>query len=204
MRFLQKPEKYLILENHDSCVGGTLMNNSGTYSNLSKNQFNKTGTYNSFAANGKTEPEVNKVGNNVQDNDAYLKQSVETATPAKLVEMLYSGAIKFLEVAEVKIESKEFDVVNEKIKRVEDIIMELNISLDMEKGGAISTNLRNLYNYMYQRLLDSNAKKDIKGITEVKNLLVDLRETWAEAMKKEGSLANKLPDPKRARLNVSL
>lgn len=181
------------------------MNNAGTYSNLNKNMYlNKGINQYKNQDNNKngTDPDEEVVA--YKSEDMYLKQSVETATPAKLVEMLYSGAIKFLEQAEIAMDSKEYDKVNEKIKRVEDIIMELNISLDMEKGGNISTNLRALYNYMFQKLLEANAKKDKAFINEVKILLIDLRESWTEAMKKEGALANKLPDPTRARLNVSL
>jgi flagellar protein FliS len=74
----------------------------------------------------------------------------------------------------------------------------------MEKGGEISTNLRSLYNYMYKRLLDANMKKDLKIIDEVSEYIKDLRDTWIEAMKKEGSLAEKLPDPKRKRFDVAL
>jgi len=134
----------------------------------------------------------------------YAERTVDTATPAKLVEMLYSGAINFLTQGVKAINDKEYDVANEKIMRVEDIIMELNVSLDMEKGGEISENLRALYNYIYKQLLEANTKKDISILEECKNYLNDLRETWMEAMKKEGSLAEKLPDPNRNRINIAL
>ncbi len=140
----------------------------------------------------------------IKKKNDYAEKTVETATPAKLVEMLYSGAINFLTQAIKAIDQQQYDVANEKIMRVEDIIMELNVSLDMEKGGEISKNLRALYNYMYKQLLEANTKKDISVLEECKNYLNDLRETWMEAMKKEGSLAEKLPDPNRNRINIAL
>lgn len=140
----------------------------------------------------------------IRRKNDYAERTVETATPAKLVEMLYSGAINFLTQAVKAIDQQQYDVANEKIMRVEDIIMELNVSLDMEKGGEISKNLRALYNYMYKQLLEANTKKDISALEECKNYLNDLRETWIEAMKKEGNLAEKLPDPNRNRINISL
>jgi flagellar protein FliS len=139
----------------------------------------------------------------IKKND-YIEKAIETATPAKLVEMLYTGAINFLAQAKNAIEINDMALANDKLVRVQDIIMELNISLDMEKGGEISTNLRSLYNYMYKRLLDANMKKDLKIIDEVSEYIKDLRDTWIEAMKKEGSLAEKLPDPKRKRFDVAL
>ncbi|HPE40852.1 MAG TPA: flagellar export chaperone FliS [Bacteroidales bacterium] len=152
----------------------------------------------------------NEIAENPQDlvvvrkkND-YVEKTVETATPAKLVEMLYSGAIHFLSQAIKAIAEKHFDVTNDKILRVEDIIMELNVSLDMEKGGEISKNLRALYNYIYKQLLEANIKKDVYLLEECKAYLEDLKETWMEAMKKEGNLAEKLPDPNRNRINIAL
>jgi len=74
----------------------------------------------------------------------------------------------------------------------------------MEKGEEISKNLRALYNYMYKQLLEANTKKDTAILEECKSYLKDLRETWMEAMKKEGNLAEKLPDPNRNRINIAL
>jgi len=169
------------------------MYSNTTYAHLKpgvKNQSNNT--------------ENSEVPKTIRKKNDYAERTVDTATPAKLVEMLYSGAINFLTQGIKAIEEKQYDIANEKIMRVEDIIMELNVSLDMEKGGEISKNLRALYNYMYKQLLEANTKKDTEILQECKNYLNDLRETWMEAMKKEGSLAEKLPDPNRNRINIAL
>lgn len=134
----------------------------------------------------------------------YLESQITTATPAKLVEMLYTGAINFLETAKRAIEEKDMDLAHTKIVRVQDIIMELNICLDLEKGGDISENLRSLYMFMYNQLVQANTKKEPERITSIQKLLVDLKETWIQAMKDQGSLAEKLPDRNKARLNVAI
>ena len=162
----------------------------------------KPGIKNSAVNNDIAENSQEPVG--IRKKNDYAEKTVETATPAKLVEMLYSGAINFLSQAIKAIAEKQFDLTNEKILRVEDIIMELNVSLDMEKGGEISKNLRALYNYIYKQLLEANIKKDVYTLEECKGYLEDLRETWMEAMKKEGNLAEKLPDPNRNRINIAL
>jgi flagellar protein FliS len=169
------------------------MNQASTYGHL------RPGIKKSVAQNEKGTEQTTVI----KKND-YIEKAIETATPAKLVEMLYTGAINFLAQAKNAIEINDMALANDKLVRVQDIIMELNISLDMEKGGEISTNLRSLYNYMYKRLLDANMKKDLKIIDEVSEYIKDLRDTWIEAMKKEGSLAEKLPDPKRKRFDVAL
>lgn len=134
----------------------------------------------------------------------YTEQMIKTASPAKLIELLYQRAIELLEGAKKDINEKKFVSANEKIQKCQDIITELNLSLDMKKGGEISKSLRALYTYMYKTLVEANVKKDLEKVEEVKGYLSELLETWREAMKKVGNTANKLPDPNRPRLNVSL
>ncbi|HPE68159.1 MAG TPA: flagellar export chaperone FliS [Thermotogota bacterium] len=137
-------------------------------------------------------------------NPSYLEQAVGTASPAKLVEMLYAGALNFLEQARHSIENQQLSKANEKLIRVQDIIMELNVSLDMQKGGEIAENLRSLYSYMFRRLLEANGRKDVAIIEEISGYLKELHGTWVEAMKKEKDLVGTLPDPTRNRMDFSL
>jgi len=120
-------------------------------------------------------------------NQNYFEQSIFTASPAKLVEMLYAGALSFIEQAKNAIAEKDYITANTKIVRAEDIIVELNISLDLEKGQVIATNLRDLYNYLYKRLLEANSKKDTKILDEVYQFVKELKDIWGEVMKKEPS-----------------
>ncbi|MGB4752009.1 MAG: flagellar export chaperone FliS [Fervidobacterium sp.] len=122
----------------------------------------------------------------------YREQMVMTASPAKLIELLLDKAISVIEDAKVLIDEKNFKGANEKIIRAQDIVMELNLSLDVEGGGDIAKNLRALYNYMYRTLVEANIKKDVKKLDEVKTLLSDLLSTWQEAMEKAGSTASQI------------
>ncbi len=136
-------------------------------------------------------------------NDAYIENMVKTASPAKLVELLYMKAVDVLKEAEEFIEKKEFTSANEKIKRAQDIVLELNLSLDIERGGQIAQNLRALYNYMFQRLLDANIKKDVEIVREVRDMLEELLETWREVMKRAGNTAE-ISSRKQGGLDISL
>ncbi|ABV34548.1 MULTISPECIES: flagellar export chaperone FliS [Pseudothermotoga] len=115
--------------------------------------------------------------------DSYIENSVKTASPAKLVEMLYEKGIEVLKDAKGFFKENNFIAANEKIKRAQDIITELNISLDMEKGGEIAKSLRSLYNYMYRTLIESNLKKDIQKLDEVIYYFEQLLDVWKTAMK---------------------
>jgi len=114
----------------------------------------------------------------------YLENLVKTASPAKLVEILYEKFLELVTSSKKDIENNDFLSANEKIKKAQDIITELNISLDLEKGGEIAKNLRALYNYIFKRLIDANVEKNVKILDEVIELVTGLLDAWREAMKK--------------------
>ena len=116
-------------------------------------------------------------------NNAYAKykeQSVTTATPEELTLMLYNGCIKFINLAEVFIDDKNIEKINVNILKAQDIVNELNITLNMDY--EVSENLRQLYSFVNERLLDANISKDKKSLAEAKEIVTDLRDTWKEAM----------------------
>ncbi|MGB4374500.1 MAG: flagellar export chaperone FliS, partial [Defluviitoga tunisiensis] len=117
---------------------------------------------------------------------------VKTASPTKLVELLYKNSIERLEKAVKAIEKNNLIEANHEIIRVEEIILELNVSLNIEKGGEVAKNLRLLYNYIYEQLIQANLKKDIDTLTEVKSLIKDLYETWREVVKQDVQTARQL------------
>ncbi|MFN3283666.1 MAG: flagellar export chaperone FliS, partial [Pseudothermotoga sp.] len=84
----------------------------------------------------------------------YIENAVKTASPAKLIEMMYEKAVELLKDAKDALSKNDYITTNEKIKRTQDIVTELNISLDIEKGGEIAKGLRSLYSYMYRTLIE--------------------------------------------------
>ena len=46
----------------------------------------------------------------------------------------------------------------------------------------ISQNLRQLYTFVNEKLLDANIKKDKQALFDAKEIVSDLRDTWKEAM----------------------
>ena len=110
----------------------------------------------------------------------YKEQSVTTATPEELTLMLYNGCIKFINLAEVYIEEKDYGKSNLNIQKAQDIIQELNITLNMDY--EISQNLRQLYTFVNEKLLDANIKKDKQALFDAKEIVSELRDTWKEAM----------------------
>lgn len=116
-------------------------------------------------------------------NNPYAKikqNSIYTASPQELTLMLYNGAIKFANQATDAINKKDLELANEKIIRVQDIVLEFMSSLDHKYPVARDMEL--MYDYIYRRLIEANTKKDLVILEEVTGLLREFRDTWKQAM----------------------
>jgi flagellar protein FliS len=118
---------------------------------------------------------------NYQALNQYKQNTVLTATPEELTLMLYDGAIKFMNIGKYSIENKDYERTHTSLMRAQDIITELNYSLDMKY--EISKELRGLYDFVMSKLVDANIKKDIKAIDEALVIVNDMRDTWKEVVK---------------------
>lgn len=104
-----------------------------------------------------------------------------TATPAELTLMLYEGAIKFCNIAEMAIEHNDIQKAHDNIMKVEKIIDYLRKTLDMKY--AVAQDFENIYVYLSQRLVEANVKKDKAILEEVNIHLHSVRDTWKEVMR---------------------
>ncbi|MFJ9501236.1 flagellar export chaperone FliS [Brevibacillus centrosporus] len=117
----------------------------------------------------------------------YQNNQVTTATPADLTLMLYNGALKFIKQGKSALEEMNVVKAHEASLKVQNILYELMSTLN--KDYPISTEFLKLYEYMLQRTIEANMKKDVEILTEVEDLFVQFRDTWKEAMvlaKKQG------------------
>lgn len=111
----------------------------------------------------------------------YKQNSIMTATPEELTLMLYDGAIKFMNIGKYSIENSELEKAHSSLIRAQDIILELNYSLDM--NYEISKGIRGLYEFVLSKLVDANINKDAKAIDDAIIIVNDMRETWKEVIK---------------------
>jgi len=101
-----------------------------------------------------------------------------TQNKSRLIVMLYDGAVKFLKLAIKEMEAGNYASKGQYINRVQDIFNELNAVLNMDAGGEVAQNLRNLYLFMNRRLSQANVKRDPQMIQEVIGLLEELNQGW--------------------------
>lgn len=111
----------------------------------------------------------------------YQNNKIMTASPAELTLMLYEGAIKFCNIAEMAIEQKDIPKAHLNIVKVEKIIDYLRQTLDM--SYAVAQDFENIYSYLSKRLVEANIKKDKEILEEVNMHLRSVRDNWKEVMR---------------------
>ncbi len=110
----------------------------------------------------------------------YNNNKVLTASPAELTLMLYEGAIKFCNIAEVAVEQKDVEKAHKNMIKVQHIIDYLRQTLDM--SYPVAQDFERIYEYLSRRLREANMKKDIVILKEVNEHLHSVRDTWKEIM----------------------
>ena len=116
----------------------------------------------------------------------YIKQyqtsNITTATPEKLMIMLFDGAIQFLQKAKTAIEEKNLQERSSNIEMARKIIRELMRTIDLENGNDVSKALFRLYNKMAMKLIKANVSKNVNMIDEVLEDLSNIRWGFQKAI----------------------
>lgn len=119
---------------------------------------------------------------NQAQRNKYVETTIQTATPAQMLIMLYDGAIRFSRAALEAIQQQNHQEVHNNLIKVQDIISEFTITLD--QSSPMAEGLMQLYEYFLFRLREANIKKQPEPIQEVLGYLIELKEVWIEAGKK--------------------
>jgi flagellar protein FliS len=112
--------------------------------------------------------------------DQYNRSKIMTASPAELTLMLYEGAIKFCNIALIGFEQNDMNKVHTNIKKVEDIIVEFQSTLNYKY--PVAEDFNKLYRYIYGLLVDANIYKDKELLERALKEIRGMRDTWKEVM----------------------
>jgi flagellar protein FliS len=109
-----------------------------------------------------------------------VNTAIESASPHKLVLMLYDALLKQLRIAKLHLERGEIAPKAAAISKAMALIDQgLRPGLDLERGGSIAAQLLALYDYSTERLFHANLKNDVKPVEEVIRLIEPIRGAWA-------------------------
>ncbi len=118
--------------------------------------------------------------------NAYKETHIKTASGGKLIILIYDEAVRQLDYAIEILESgvPRLDSVSNAIIKTQDLITELMVSLDFEKGGEIAGNLFSLYMFFNKQLMEANVKKDADILKRIHTYVSDLRDAWHQVVTK--------------------
>jgi flagellar protein FliS len=114
--------------------------------------------------------------------DLYRQQSIETSSPAQLVAMLYHAAVAATARAKTALSAGDATGAHADLVRAQDIVHELRVTLDHERGGDVAVSLASLYDWCYDQLVLANTSKSPVPLTSVESVLMQLAGSWDEML----------------------
>lgn len=108
------------------------------------------------------------------------RANVEIASPHRLIDMLYEGAMERIAQAKGAMEYGNIEMKGAKINSAISIVGGLRESLNVDEGGELAMNLDNLYLYIQSLLSTAHSRNDAAKLDEAITLLGDLRSAWKQ------------------------
>ena len=106
------------------------------------------------------------------------ESALTDATPHKLIGMLFDGALESIAKATGAITSGDVAARGEAMGKAMTIVDNLRAMLDSDRGGEISANLEQIYDYICRRLLQASSEEDPALLKEVAGLLREVKSGW--------------------------
>jgi len=129
---------------------------------------------------------------NANQVNAYRQTRVRTASQGQIIIMLYDEAVKQIDLAVQALDesTRQLDRVHNAVVKAQDIVTELMVSLDFDKGGDVARNLFNLYMYFSHQLNEGNFAKDPEPLRRVRSFMAELRQAWEQVVRTAGHNGN--------------
>lgn len=109
------------------------------------------------------------------------RNAVLTASPEKLIKLLYDGAVEHLETSRAGLadgKTARSAGVGRSLSRAMGIIGELRASLDHAAGGEVSRDLDRLYEFTLDQLSQANLTRTPAGVNNALQVTTTLKEGW--------------------------
>ena len=110
---------------------------------------------------------------------SYYDEDLLEASPLKLVQVLYRGALDSIASARRYLRLGDIRARSRAINKAMAIVTVLARSLNTEQGGELGRNLARLYGYVERLLIQANSEQREQPLEEAERLLFTLADAWA-------------------------
>jgi flagellar secretion chaperone FliS len=111
----------------------------------------------------------------------YRETDVMSATPARLVVLLYEHLEVCLRRAQFAIQQQQIEVRVTQLAKSRAILSELLGTLDFERGGSIAVELSQLYTFLLRELVDVGSRQDVAQLAKIVDIVKTLGDGFREA-----------------------
>jgi flagellar protein FliS len=111
----------------------------------------------------------------------YRQNAILTASPEKIVKLLYDGAIRHLERSRIALSdpaTRNVALAGESLSKAMGILGELRSCLDHEIGGEVTANLDRLYEFGIDQISQANMKREPQPVENTLKVMRTLKEAW--------------------------
>ncbi|MER3397959.1 MAG: flagellar export chaperone FliS [Chloroflexota bacterium] len=106
--------------------------------------------------------------------------NLENLTPLELVRLLFRRGEELMAEAASALAEGRPEAAEPPIVRAQEVVAELLKALDLEKGGEVARNLRRLYIFVWERLVQASLTADAARLAEAQKVWSGLRAAWEE------------------------
>jgi flagellar protein FliS len=110
----------------------------------------------------------------------YLGDTVTTASPQRLLVMLYDRLALDLERGQTALMAGDRAAASEQLQHAQEIVLELRASLDVDVWDS-GPRLAALYSWLLSELIAANVKGDLRRVNDCRKIVEPLRNAWREA-----------------------
>ena len=110
----------------------------------------------------------------------YAADALATASPARLLVMLYDRLVRDLVTAEDAVRGGDLATASENLLHAQAIVLELRTSLDLDVWDG-ARGLADIYTFLHGELVAANVRKDADRTARCRSLVEPLRDAWRDA-----------------------
>lgn len=118
----------------------------------------------------------------------YQKNSIESLSPGRIILLLFNTALQCLnrvrESIHLEFSVKNQEVFHNNLQKTENIIQELQSSLNFQHSKELADTLFRLYDYVCDQLTIVRTKQSLEHLSNAEQVLKELRDGWSEMLQK--------------------
>ncbi len=111
----------------------------------------------------------------------YASAQNETASPERLMVLLFQAALRHMRSGVAALEGGQPAQANAALSKATDIVVQLHASFDTARDPELAKNLGLVYEFVCQRLISANLKRDAKLAREAERVFLPVADAFASA-----------------------